>query len=401
MKRMAAAGEPGGRVMREDQSRTTRALFILLPIGILVGLGVLLRIFYYDMKLPYEGAAFAMACVVGCVCGVLLARFNLYKAASYAWWLYGAFLLLAVAMPWLGSAGRLGALTSALNPSFTLAYLWMLFPVVYGLLLYRMRGTGFLGPLACCLLFAVPFLCGAWVFFRSMLCVCVGSLGCFAVLLAAVKRDYFGCNRYAALALLLLGAAATAFLFCVVEPYRLMRILALLRPETDALGQGWSALRLREVLGGCRLIGQGGALPRETEQWMRFAGNGSVQKDFFLPFLMYRYGLLIAALPIGCMSVFFVSAIQRAGQLRGQLGKVLSCGILTVFAAQAAFSLLSAFGLPLWQSALFPFLSYGNMAFLINLLLVGALLSLFRHGASFSDAPFCRRRLRIRVETRE
>lgn len=386
--------------MSKQTNQPTRDILVFLPIGVLIILGALLRIFLYEMTIPYPWTAFIIALIAGGAGGVLLARWSFYKSLRLAWWLYGAFLLLAVIAPWLGLQGKLGALTAALNPSFTLAYLWLLFPIIYGLLLYRMRGTGFLGLLLCCLLFAVPFLCGTWVFYREMLCVCVGSFGCFAVLIAAIAQDYFGCNRYAALAFVALGAAAAILLFCIVEPYRLQRILSLLHPETDTLGQNWSMLRLREILGSCRFIGQGRALPYHTEQWMLHASNGSVQKDFFLAFLLYRYGCIVAIPPIACMAAFLALAARRTRRLSNTLGRTLSRGVLTVFAAQTAFSLLTNLGFPLWVSALFPFLSYGNTAFLTNLLLCAVLLSLFLHDADFTDTPYRQRRLRVRFEVK-
>lgn len=133
---------------------------------------------------------------------------------------------------------------------------------------------------------------------------------------------------------------------------------------------------------------------------MLYAGNGSVQKDFFLTFLLYRCGFLAAVPPITCMVVFLALAVRRTRRLSNTLGKVLSCGVLTVFTVQTAFSLLTNFGFPLWVSTLFPFLSYGNTAFLANLLLCGVLLSLFLHDAAFSDTPYRQRRLRVRFEVK-
>ena len=369
---------------------------MLLPLGLLALLGAVLRGFVYDMT-GAQWTAFACALALGAAGFALLLRLDLYRAVRRAWLLYAAFLLLALLVPCI--CGRAPYRHSLPLLGYSAAkYLWLLCPVVYGFLLYRLRGTGFPGVLLACALLGGPFLLCVRVFHTTLLCEVLGGLGCLAVLLTAIWENAFGGSRWTALAFVVLGAGFAAFALCIIEPYRLHRVLALWDPARDPDGVGWTILRVREIVRSLRPFGQGGALPPQTALLLQEMQSNTESRNYVLTALMYRYGYAVILLPVGCAAAFLISCVRRIARLQSVLTRMLCIGSVTVLAAQAALSLLACFGSPLWHSAFFPFLSHGSMAFFVDVLLAGVLTSLLRTDTLMADAPCKRRRLTVRLE---
>lgn len=396
---VAEMGDPVEVGLQLDASyRPGVAIIVLLPLGLLALLGVLLRLFVYALT-PGQWGLFAIALAVGSAGFYGLLRLNLYRALRYAWWLAGAFLLLAMILP--AFAERIIAYHNQAGYwcfYYITRYLWLLLPPVYGFLVYRMRGTGFAGVLLSCLLFAIPIWLYMRFIFSSYLWEAIGALGCFVVLLTAILRDSFGCNRWIAFFVVVLGTAFCTLLFGIVEPYRASRILAVLNPWRDPNGDGFLILRVREIVSSCVWFGRGGTLSEQAAKAMQFFQSNTESRNYVLTMLMYHYGITVMILPVSAIAGFVVFSIRRIRKVGSTLGKMLSAGIVTVFISQAVLSIIACLGYPLWENAFFPFLSFDSAAFCVDLLLAGALASLLQSDTLFHDRLYKRKRLRIRFD---
>lgn len=396
---VAEMGDPVEIGLQLDASyRPGIAIAVVLPLGLLALLGVLLRLFVYTLT-PGQWGLFGIALVVGSAGFYALLRLNLYRSLRYAWWLAGAFILLALILPAI--AERMIAYhnqSGYWRVYYIAKYLWLLLPPVYGLLVYRMRGTGFAGVLLCCLLFAVPVGLYMRLVFSSYLWESIGALGCFAVLITAILQGSFGCNRWIAFAVVALGAAFCVFLFGIAEPYRASRILSVLNPQRDPNGDGFLILRVREIVSNCVWFGRGETLPEQAAQAMEFFQSNTESRNYVLTMLMHRYGIALMLLPVGTIATFIVFSVRRIRRVGSTLGKILVAGIVAVFFSQAVFSIIACLGYPLWDNAFFPFLSFDSAAFCADLLLAGALTSLLQSDTLFHDKAYRRRKLRVRFD---
>lgn len=391
-------GDPQSLGMLFDASfRPAPTLGVLLPIICYALLGVLLRAVLYTMSGAHAWLWFLLAVLFG-VIGIALAfRLNLFRAAHRAWLAYALFLCAVIFLPALVStlAGHMPE-ESAAYP--LLRYVWLLFPLVYGLLLYRLRGLGFLGVLAALALLGVPLLSCARLFWSGLYLESLASFACVGMLLLAICSGYFSCKKWVAICAVLLFVIVLAMVLLVVEPYRMSRFLAVLDPARDPLGDGWIVLRMRELFSHAALVGEGSALPTAAQEIVDRFGESTMSQSVLLAMIAYRYGLAVAALPVVGLAAWVIFGILRIRTLGSSLGKLLACGVLLVFAAQAVFSGAVFLGYPLWYSAVFPFLSDDTMAYLMNLLLAGLLVSLLRTDGLFHDTSFQNKKLRLRLE---
>lgn len=391
-------GEPQALGMLFDASyRPATTVGVLLPILLYALLGIVVRVGLYDMSGEHAWFWFVLAGLLG-VGGITLAfRLNLFRAVHRGWMLYVLFLGFVVGCP------ALVAILGGLSPTESTVYLyiryiWFVFPVVYGLLLYRLRGFGLMGVLGALFLLGMPMLmCARW-YWSGLYLESLAAFACTGMLLVAIFSGFFSCKKWLAIAAIGLFTLVLAFGLVIVEPYRMSRFLAVLNPARDPLGDGWLVLRMRELLSHAVFFGEGSALPAAAKEIADRFGESAMSQSVLLAMIAYRYGFVVAALPVAGLSVWVVFGLLRIRKMGSSLGKLLACGILLVFTAQMILSGAVFFGYPLWYSAVFPFLSDDTLAFFMNLLLAGLLVSLLRTESLFYDTSFQRKKLRLRLE---
>ena len=391
-------GDPKELGMLFDASyRPAPTLGVLLPIVLYALLGILLRVSLYTMSGAHAWLWFLIAVLVG-ACGIALAfQLNLFRAAHKAWIAYGIFLCAVILLPTLVSlfAGQMSGESAVY---LFMRYVWLLFPLVYGLLLYRLRGLGFLGVLAALALLGVPMMLCTRLFWSGLYLESLASFACIGMLLFAIRSGFFTGKKWVAICAVSFFVLVLAVVLLIAEPYRMGRFLAVLNPASDPMGDGWIVLRMRELFSHAALIGEGSALPTVAQQIVDRFGESTMSQSMLLAMIAYRYGLLVAALPVFGLVAWIIFGIRRIRTLGSSLGKLLAFGVLLVFAAQAIFSGAAFLGYPLWYSAVFPFLSDDTMAYLMNLLLAGLLVSLLRTDGLFRDTSFQKKKLRLRLE---
>jgi cell division protein FtsW len=211
--------------------------------------------------------------------------------------------------------------------------------------------------------------------------VAAGSL----CILVALQHDLGTPVVIAAVALLMVAMAGTrwAYLFGTgilgalavagaiwANPERTRRVLAFLDPWQYRSDDG---LQLVESLGA---FARGGA-------WGVGLGAGE-QKLFYLPmadcdfiFAVWgeEMGLAGSLVVVGLFALFLLGAMRIALNAPDLLGSLLAGGVAALIAVQGAFNMMVTTGLLPTKGLPLPFVSAGGSAVIVNLALVGVLLS--------------------------
>ena len=265
----------------------------------------------------------------------------------------------------------LGALLLT-NPDFRFwgLYLILLLPLPYAALLCRFRNAG----TAALLLFGLA----AWVLplpalLGSSATVYLITGGTMTlVLLAAAGLGWFVGKRRKNFLLSLLPTLlglGVLFLSGLQKGYFLRRLSGFLHPELDPNGVGYLYLHLRQ-----------GTLADLRD-------NVLSSTDLMLAFLAQWKGEWVFPLSAVLLALAAILLLRRVWKLRSRTGKLLSLSALLPLLFQAVLDLLFNLGYsPLGPLSL-PFLSYGAGYLLLNCLLVGFLLSVFRMDALLRDGP--------------
>lgn len=267
--------------------------------------------------------------------------------------------------------------------SFNLAYLSLLFPLVYALLIYKMRGKGFGGLFICglgyllpaAILFLIPTYAGLVVFTLSALVIL-----CFSII-----KGWFGDDRRNYLLFVLIPTSIVAvfiFLFLVQATSFLSRIKTLINPYPVRSEDGYVYCLIRDLLGNSRFIGQG-TIPTSLGY-----GNQEVvaySPGYILTFLTHNVGWISFVTILAVIATFSVIGLYKISKQKSVLGTLVALAIMLSFIFQSISYVINNLGYGLLPSVSLPFISYGKTALLLNAALIGFMLSVFRTGDVYLD----------------
>jgi len=173
------------------------------------------------------------------------------------------------------------------------------------------------------------------------------------------------------------GAAALGLLVLavVMEPYRLKRVLVYLNPWADPLDQGFQIIHSFLALGSGGVFGVG-------------LGDGK-QKLFYLPephtdfifsVLGEELGLVGVCAAVALYAVLFWRGVQISRRALDPFGSLLAFGLTLLISFQVIMNIWVVMGLVPTKGMALPFVSYGGSALMMNLFVIGVLLSIRSNG---------------------
>lgn len=246
--------------------------------------------------------------------------------------------------------------------------------VLYALLVYGLRGKGWRGLLLALAGLVPPVVIPCLV--PNVTSGAIAGLSGAAVVLTAAWKGWMGVPRKrgiaaAALALLALGGAVLWYLS--QSPYAAERVRFTLHPELDPFGRGFFPLLAREMISGAQWVGTG-TMGELAERLYYIPGHS----DYWLTWVIHRLGWAAGLILLALMAALFGLGLRRCLRQRGMLGRLLSTAALTTLALETVCFVVYDLGFPLFSPLVLPFLSTGGRYMVVNLLLLGLMLSVFR-----------------------
>ena len=263
--------------------------------------------------------------------------------------------------------------------SWQVEFFLYLFPLTLALLLWRLRGQGWPGVLVAM----------TWAGLCGISCLLTPSLfALFQVTLSALVlglffacQDWFGIGKK--LGTVLVAVLGLGILFLIVYYGYWTQFRFDIHPELDPLNQGYYAAAIRTALSGARWLG-----PAAPSLWLEERGRSlvpNIEGDNLLTNLICSWGWLPFLAVVGAFAALFLWMLWKTIRLRQTLGRAVCLGGLTALGVQAVFSLLLNLGVPLFAAS-FP-LVVGNTGTVLNMFLIGLMLSAFRDGAMPEERP--------------
>lgn len=275
--------------------------------------------------------------------------------------------------------------------SLNLAYLSLLVPLFYALLIYHYRNRGYRG-IGYCVLWFLPYL--------ALMSLCPPYAGmvtaivsCFLLLCMAVWQGWFGTERRKGMFFSLIPAILCAALGCLVifsQEHNREQVLLLFNPELAREGAGYHYWVKRELLKNAHFIGHGDPVDF-LETSMASTSTLSFDWDNFLTLFTYDFGWIVFLAVVAALAIFAVLAFRRVRKLTNALSRVVALAILFTLLGQIVFYLLETLGFGLISGLSLPLISPGNAALMVDAVLVGFLLSVFRNGEAMQTENLVKR----------
>ncbi len=256
-------------------------------------------------------------------------------------------------------------------------YIFLFFPIAFAAVIFTAKNRGIPGLMICGIAFSIfalialsePSMYGFFLFVVSGI----------ALLGIAHARNWFGIKK--AYGYLLIFAfvilVAAAFILVNSNSYRWGRATVILNPSVDPSGLGYMGMQARLLLSFAKPFGAA-SLPDTLRQ--RISNQDSLyQKDLMLTKLTVQFGWIVFAVIVGILLFFMVKGFRLFLKQKSGLGLLVSLSVMMTFTMQVvgfvAFNLGILIGMP------FPLpLISGKVATMVNMALIGIMLSVFRTG---------------------
>lgn len=364
-------------------------------------LGGLLRLLALNLDCGGDYAktmlpVFVKSCALGIVLmsGICFADYTVLGKYARSVWCGMVFLTLSAAF-----------FGTPVNGRIPTEWLFMLFPALYGGIVFQNRRLGGRGVWA-----SLGWWLASCVLLRVLGAVNgldeIALLGiCPCLLMLAVWLGWYGIRRIWALAVPavpLIGAAAVLAGGTVQNGFWGRRLYVWIHPETDPQGLGYSYLEVRKSLQSLRWFGSSFYLAGRGEGGLLQHMTESNTFLWILDWLGRAAGLLLLLLFLAGI----VGIVCRLASLKNRLGILVGTGCLLSLCVPALLHLLSCTGCFLTTQSAFPFLSMSGKQNVSLFVLLGLLLSIFRQKKTLPEpaAAPARRfpfRLVIRWERRQ
>jgi cell division protein FtsW (lipid II flippase) len=172
------------------------------------------------------------------------------------------------------------------------------------------------------------------------------------------------------------GTFSFIILTCIIvwpfiKPYQLERLLAFIEPEKYSHGAGFMILKSQELMAKAGWF-NGFGKPRIRE----FIPEAHT--NFVFVSFTYSYGWLFGVLLVTILLLFAARMIAIHPKIKDSYGKLLLIGGVALYGIQLVSNIGMVLGVFPLTSMSLPFISYGIMPTLLNAILIGAVLSVYR-----------------------
>jgi cell division protein FtsW (lipid II flippase) len=273
---------------------------------------------------------------------------------------------------------------------YYIQYITLLFPLAFVLVILATRNQRYTGIILCGLAFAFQAFIALIISLPSSLFGFLHfTIVDMALLSIALWKNWFGVKRSYGFLLTLAQIVLTLYAFIVsmiTPPWRNLfaeRLAIAFNPSLDLPGLGYLSVMTRELLSGAKLFGPGN-IPEEYI-YLLTGPRTIFYTDSLLTALISLVGWIAFIVVAGVILFFIFRGFRLCFQQKSSLGFFVSLSIMMTFSIQVISYVVFNLGFQLTSPMSLPLISYGNTATVINLALIGFLLSVFRTGDVVTD----------------
>lgn len=262
-------------------------------------------------------------------------------------------------------------------------YIALLFIPAFAGIIYGFRYKGYWGIIASGMFYAgAAVLCLLAPSFSGFLLL---TVSCLIVLTVAIVKGFFGGNKKVSLAIVYVPVITVLSLVVVTFAPALERRFGLMvNPKLNPLGYGWQHLMVRRLISASQPLGEAvlsGDLAGMRADRFLPGWNTDMTLTYIISRLGYVPGLAIAAVLLFLLIRMFASAIGQ----KNAYGFLVSLSACLAITGQTVFYVLSNLGIIAPFRSTLPFISFGRMGYIVNMILVGLLLSVHRRTNLVTD----------------
>lgn len=265
--------------------------------------------------------------------------------------------------------------------TFYTKFVLLLYPTIFAGIIYSMRDKGYLGIVLCGVFMVISYI--AFLPFALASTYFLYSLLSLVLLTVAILKGWFNVNKAKGMLLIYIPTVMGVLVLLPAifrsSPYILDRFTHAFNPSLDPLGHGWMSGLTRDIISNAKFIGEGLG---SSSGYMVPAIN----TDFLLTYLVHRFGWIAFIFIVSILTLLIIKSFRLCLKQDSILGSLVSLSVVLTISAQILMYIGYNLGFQLIAPLTLPLVSYGGMGTIINMLLIGIMLSVFKWGNLVKDS---------------
>ncbi len=353
------------------------AVILIMSIGVAIQYfcygGITDHYVYGDSYTKYHFQRMILGCLIGLLCMIAVYFIDytvVFKKPKLLYTVLTIGIVFVVLI--LGVSPVFNGRYSGLYPQL----LTITVPVI-GSIVYRMKNQGVIG-----------FFKFVFISVFSVLCCCAilnisiavsMAFGLFFIFILIMNDNWFQLTKSEKIVIVLACVILTLIIigFILGSPYRFRRIEMLFDYESDKYGYGYQIWILKSIVSACNNFGSGNLIMLDGKEFSFNYFPDIENSNEFLMF-MYSFGKIPAFILALIIISFIILITIRSFKEKNRMGRFIAVGISGIFICNIIFYFMNNLGYYLVQAQI-PFMSYGKVYMIVNGILMGILLSIFRN----------------------
>lgn len=159
----------------------------------------------------------------------------------------------------------------------------------------------------------------------------------------------------------------------IESPYRFERIITSFNPESDPQGSGYIGMLQKEILENAKIIGEA-----DTDIISSGEHIINLESNYTFIYLLGKTGILTAGILASIIVLTSIKLIFNAKNIKENYGKFLIIGLSTLYILQSFVTVLMNLNMAIQTNINLPFVTYGGVYFIVNILTIAIILSIYR-----------------------
>jgi rod shape determining protein RodA len=163
--------------------------------------------------------------------------------------------------------------------------------------------------------------------------------------------------------------------FRLLKPHQQKRIETFINPYADPLGAGYNALQAKLAIGSGGILGKGFMQGNQTQ--LRFIPEQWT--DFIYCVIGEEFGFVGSIIVLLLFLMVFLRLLHFASISKDKFGSLVIIGTLTLYFSHFAINIGMNLGITPVIGIPLPFLSYGGSSLLVNMILAGIVMNIYKN----------------------
>jgi rod shape determining protein RodA len=202
------------------------------------------------------------------------------------------------------------------------------------------------------------------------------SIGILLLVIAALF--FFKSDLFNSVTIFVMNLASIFFfdyVFKILKPHQQKRISSFLNPLADPLGSGYNALQAKVAIGSGGFAGKGFLHGNQTQ--LRFIPEQWT--DFIYCVIGEEFGFIGSVFIVLMYFILFIRLLNIATLAKDKFSVLIVIGILTTLFSHFAINIGMNLGITPVIGLPLPFLSYGGSSLMVNMMMIGIVLNIYRN----------------------